>query len=122
MSLFITFEGIEGAGKTSRLQALAEHLRNQNVPVTVTHEPGGCPLADGIRALSRAEAEALRLNIPRIFKKMTPFPENMSIPRLLLSLDLGAHCWHAALLSAKHTGRHAFKGMEKPEQLLSAVP
>ncbi len=51
MSLFITFEGIEGAGKTSRLQALAEHLRNRNVPVTVTHEPGGCPLADGIRAL-----------------------------------------------------------------------
>ena len=51
MSLFITFEGIEGSGKTSRLRALAEHLRNRNVPVTVTHEPGGCPLADGIRAL-----------------------------------------------------------------------
>jgi len=48
---FITFEGIDGAGKSTHLTALADGLRAQGREVLVTREPGGTPLAEGLRAL-----------------------------------------------------------------------
>jgi dTMP kinase len=49
MACFITFEGIEGCGKTTQLQLLARRLEFGGHPVTITREPGGCPIADQIR-------------------------------------------------------------------------
>ncbi len=49
MSCFITLEGIEGCGKTTQLQLLARRLSDEGHQVTVTREPGGCPIADQIR-------------------------------------------------------------------------
>jgi dTMP kinase len=49
--LFITVEGVEGAGKSSQLARLAEELRKAGRTVTVTREPGGTPLGDRIRGL-----------------------------------------------------------------------
>lgn len=51
MSLFITFEGIEGCGKTTQIRRLAEHLRRRGDEILVTREPGGCPVADAIRRI-----------------------------------------------------------------------
>eukprot|EP01036_Dinobryon_divergens_P058442 gene58443-biopygen48501 len=48
---FITFEGIDGAGKSSHIQAVAEALRGQGEAVLLTREPGGTPLAESLRAL-----------------------------------------------------------------------
>jgi dTMP kinase len=48
---FITFEGIDGAGKSSHIESLAEWLREQGGDVVLTREPGGTPLAEDIRAL-----------------------------------------------------------------------
>jgi dTMP kinase len=48
---FLTFEGIEGSGKTTQLGRLAAHLAAKGVPHLVTREPGGTPLADEIRRL-----------------------------------------------------------------------
>ncbi len=48
---FITFEGIDGAGKSSHIDALAEALRQHGHTVLLTREPGGTPLAEAIRAL-----------------------------------------------------------------------
>lgn len=48
---FVTFEGGEGAGKTTQLPALAEGLRRLGQEVVTTREPGGTPGADAIRAL-----------------------------------------------------------------------
>jgi dTMP kinase len=48
--LFITFEGIDGAGKSSHIETMAEHLRGSGRPVLVTREPGGTPLAERLRA------------------------------------------------------------------------
>jgi dTMP kinase len=47
--LFITFEGGEGAGKSTQIRRLAERLRNQGHDVLVTREPGGSPGAEAVR-------------------------------------------------------------------------
>ena len=49
--LFITFEGIDGAGKSSHIATLAQALRAAGRQVTLTREPGGTPLAEKLRAM-----------------------------------------------------------------------
>ncbi|MBU0590050.1 MAG: dTMP kinase [Gammaproteobacteria bacterium] len=49
--LFISFEGIDGAGKSTHIEALAQAFREQGRTVTLTREPGGTPLAEKLRTL-----------------------------------------------------------------------
>lgn len=54
--LFISFEGIDGAGKSSHIESLAQALRAEGRTVTLTREPGGTPLAEKLRALMLHDA------------------------------------------------------------------
>src|SRR6185436_18038726 len=49
--LFITFEGIDGAGKSTHLAWAAEFLRAQGIALTLTREPGGTVLGEKLREL-----------------------------------------------------------------------
>jgi len=49
--IFITFEGMDGSGKTTQMHRLAERLRAQGRSVTETVEPGGPPIAQKIRRI-----------------------------------------------------------------------
>ena len=49
--LFISFEGIDGAGKSTHIEGLAELFRAQGRQVALTREPGGTPLSEKLRAL-----------------------------------------------------------------------
>ena len=48
---FVTFEGLDGAGKSSHIEALADWLRARGHAVVVTREPGGTALAERLREL-----------------------------------------------------------------------
>ncbi len=48
---FISFEGIDGAGKSSHIEPLAERWRQRGIEVLRTREPGGTPLAETLREL-----------------------------------------------------------------------
>jgi dTMP kinase len=50
-ALFISFEGIDGAGKSSHIEAVGEALRASGREVLLTREPGGTPLAEALREL-----------------------------------------------------------------------
>lgn len=49
--IFISFEGIDGAGKSTHIDSLAQSFRAQGRVVTLTREPGGTPLAEQLRQL-----------------------------------------------------------------------
>ena len=51
MSLFITFEGVEGSGKTTQIQRLKKYLTQKGIPCKVTREPGGCPIGEKVRKI-----------------------------------------------------------------------
>jgi dTMP kinase len=49
--IFISFEGIDGAGKSTHIQSLAKAFSAQGRVVTLTREPGGTPLAEKLRTI-----------------------------------------------------------------------
>lgn len=46
---FITFEGTDGAGKSTQIRFLSERLQNAGYEVLITREPGGCEIAEKLR-------------------------------------------------------------------------
>lgn len=64
MAKFITFEGVDGAGKSTHLNWFADTLRKRGIDLLVTREPGGTPMGEKLREIllhepMHAETEAL---------------------------------------------------------------
>lgn len=72
--MFITFEGGEGSGKTTLIQALVQWLKENQIDCVATREPGGSDIAEKIRAIildqqnthMRARTEALLFAAARV--------------------------------------------------------
>lgn len=59
---FITFEGIDGAGKTTQLQVIHDWFTRRKLPVYFTREPGGTVLGEQLRALLLSPQSKISLN------------------------------------------------------------
>jgi dTMP kinase len=69
-SFFLTFEGLDGSGKTTQMRKLAEWLEAEGREITVTRQPGGTRIGDRIRQLlldSRTEHLAARAELGLMF-------------------------------------------------------
>ena len=84
---FITFEGIDGAGKSTHIESSAALLRQRGVEVVVTREPGGTPIGEKLRALLLAT------------------PMNVETETLLM---FAARCEHVATVIAPALARGAW--------------
>lgn len=64
MSFFVTFEGVEGSGKTTQIRRLKRYLKQKGIPCLVTREPGGTLIGEKVRRilLNRAHGEMTPLS------------------------------------------------------------
>jgi len=79
---FITLEGIDGAGKSTHLNWLAERLRSHGKNVLVTREPGGTPLGEALRELLLHQAMHLETEALLMFAARREHLDKVIIPAL----------------------------------------
>ncbi|MGD0465308.1 MAG: dTMP kinase [Gammaproteobacteria bacterium] len=84
--LFITIEGIEGAGKSTNAQLVVDHLKNLGLSVVHTREPGGTVVAEKIRKifLDKTISESItnQAELLMMFAARSQHLENLIIPAL----------------------------------------
>jgi len=79
---FITFEGIDGAGKSTHIAWYAECLRERGLEVLVTREPGGTPLAERLRDLLLSEPMSIETETLLMFAARREHLERSILPAL----------------------------------------
>jgi dTMP kinase len=82
---FITFEGLDGCGKSTQMELLARSLRKQELPVTVTREPGGTAAGEKIRGLlldTRTAGLAPMAELALMFAARAQHAEEVILPAL----------------------------------------
>lgn len=83
--LFVTFEGGEGAGKSTQIRRLADVLRRRRIEVLTTREPGGSPGAEALRHVllsGAAEAYGVRMEAVLFAAARSDHVENIIRPAL----------------------------------------
>lgn len=79
---FITFEGVDGAGKSTQLEALAEALQQRGVDFVRTREPGGTPLGESLRALVLGQSMSAVTETLLMFAARREHLEQVIVPAL----------------------------------------
>lgn len=79
---FITLEGIDGAGKSTHLNWLADRLRGDGHEVLVTREPGGTPLGESLRELLLHQAMHLETEALLMFAARREHLDKVILPAL----------------------------------------
>ena len=80
--IFISLEGIDGAGKSTHLQWLLDYFRQRGQAVVATREPGGTPLGEKLRELLLAEAMHLETEALLMFAARREHLDKVILPAL----------------------------------------
>jgi dTMP kinase len=83
--IFITFEGLDGCGKTTQLDRLAKVLKSEGRSVVVTREPGGTPIGEKVRAVlldSRTKGLAPLTELGLMFAARAQHIQQVILPAL----------------------------------------
>lgn len=83
MSKFITFEGVDGAGKSTHLAWFADALRERGADVVVTREPGGTPLGEQLREILLNQPMSIGTEAMLMFAARLEHVEQVIRPALL---------------------------------------
>lgn len=76
--LFVTFEGVEGSGKSTQVRALEAHLRERGVPTVFSREPGGTPLGEQLRGILLEPSQDGMLPLTELFLYLASRAEHVS--------------------------------------------
>ncbi len=79
---FITMEGLDGAGKSTHVEGLVDHLRGRGLEVIRTREPGGTPLGEKLRELLLAEPMHLETETLLMFAARCEHLHGLILPAL----------------------------------------
>ena len=82
---FITFEGLDGCGKSTQLERLAGKLRERGLAITVTREPGGTPTGEKIRQLlldTKTAGLTTKAELALMFSSRVQHIEEIILPAL----------------------------------------
>jgi len=79
---FVTFEGIDGAGKSTHIEWYAQRVRERGLEVVVTREPGGAPLAERLRGLLLTEPMSVETETLLMFAARKEHLERLIRPAL----------------------------------------
>lgn len=82
MSKFITFEGMDGAGKSTHLAWFADTLRQRGLDVVVTREPGGTPLGEQLREMLLNQTMSMGTEVLLMFAARMEHIEQLIKPAL----------------------------------------
>ncbi len=83
MTKFITFEGVDGAGKSTHLAWFADELRSRGLDVIVTREPGGTPLGEQLRGMVLNQPMSIGAEAMLMFAARIEHVEEVIRPALL---------------------------------------
>lgn len=79
---FITFEGIDGAGKSTQIDFVAARLRERGVDVVVTREPGGTAIGEALRELVLRRPMSARTETLLVFAARAQHLDELILPAL----------------------------------------
>lgn len=79
---FITFEGIDGAGKSTQIDFVAARLRERGIDVVVTREPGGTEIGEALRELVLRQPMSARTETLLVFAARAQHVEQVIAPAL----------------------------------------
>lgn len=82
MSKFITFEGVDGAGKSTHLAWFADALRERGIDVVVTREPGGTQLGEQLREMLLNQPMSIAAEAMLMFAARLEHVEQVILPAL----------------------------------------
>ncbi len=83
MTRFITFEGVDGAGKSTHLAWFADELRSRGMDVIVTREPGGTALGEKLREMVLSQPMSMGAEAMLMFAARIEHVEKVIRPALL---------------------------------------
>jgi dTMP kinase len=121
--LFISFEGIDGAGKSTHIDGLAAAFKAQGRQVTLTREPGGTPLAEKLREMVLHDAMDALTEALLIFAARRDHLRNVIEPALARSDVVLCDRFTDATFAYQGSGRgFDLAVLEKLESWVQAMP
>lgn len=119
---FISFEGIDGAGKSTHITALAEALRANGHDVVLTREPGGTPLAERLRDMVLHEAMSPVTEALLMFAARRDHLDTVIVPALDDGKTVLCDRFTDATFAYQGAGRgFAWQALEQLEKLVQRV-